>query len=344
MATANYAPAARVKLRLRTGGSSASVSKSLSTREVGGMHIDIGRMRLPVRHRYRSPVFIEFYPAGHGGPDAYAALWLLELTDGEDADFDLPIFRCSNGLRLSRNYMTQDNYREMPDMDMEEVGRVRFRGRFSAGTDSDHVRFVSDNDSRETIEAWEACYAEGVRQHEVHAEVPPLVQRLHDESLTHGRDVLAQAGERDKKWLAKDDTDWSGAFDRDSRELMASKPGEGEGEDGEEDEDDGEGDDDQDEEPDLGVQDGQEDSGPRRRSVDTQQTGATESSSIKNPYKAYKGYRTRSRDLHRRHRGLMQWRPMRNAQFAKDEAKFALRKVRKLGALDGRQPDVETEV
>lgn len=40
----------------------------------------------------------------------------------------------------------------------------------------------------------------------------------------------------------------------------------------------------------------------------------------------------------------MQWRPMRNVQFAKNEAKFALRKVKKLGSLDGRQPDVETEV
>lgn len=40
----------------------------------------------------------------------------------------------------------------------------------------------------------------------------------------------------------------------------------------------------------------------------------------------------------------VQWRPMRNAQFAKDEAKYALRKVRTLGSLDGRKPDVETEV
>ena len=35
---------------------------------------------------------------------------------------------------------------------------------------------------------------------------------------------------------------------------------------------------------------------------------------------------------------------MRNIQFAKDEAKFAARRVSKMGALDGRQPDVETEV
>ena len=47
--------------------------------------------------------------------------------------------------------------------------------------------------------------------------------------------------------------------------------------------------------------------------------------------------------MHRKHRGLMQWRPMRNVQFAKDEAKFAMRKIKNMGALDGRKPDVETE-
>lgn len=40
----------------------------------------------------------------------------------------------------------------------------------------------------------------------------------------------------------------------------------------------------------------------------------------------------------------MQWRPMRNIQFAKDEAKYAVRRVKNMTALDGRKPDVETEI
>ncbi|PHH88585.1 hypothetical protein CDD83_7340 [Cordyceps sp. RAO-2017] len=364
--TTGYAPAKHVKLRLRTGGSSANVKKHLSVRQETGMRIEItgedgkDAMRLPVRHRYRSPIFIEFCPAGHRKPDAYAALWLLELTDGEEKDFDIPIFKCDNSVRLSQNYITQENYREIPDLDIEEVGRVGFRGRFSAGTDMDHIKFVSDNDSRETIEAWETCYAEGVRQQEVHAELPPTVQKLHDESLTQGRDVLAQADEKEKaKWLAKDGTDWSGAFGKDPRELMASgtetSRSEGSHESDEyddfaEDDDGGGGGDG--EGADLGVKEAPAGSGETdevgRRSMDTQETGMTESSqggsSSKNPIKALKDYKSRSRDLHRKHRGLMQWRPMRNMQFAKDEAKFAIRKVKKLGSLDGRQPDVETEV
>jgi hypothetical protein len=52
------------------------------------------------------------------------------------------------------------------------------------------------------------------------------------------------------------------------------------------------------------------------------------------------------RSEQRQQRGMMQWRPARNAAFAKDEAKFALRKIKKkigAGDLTGREPDVETE-
>ena len=51
------------------------------------------------------------------------------------------------------------------------------------------------------------------------------------------------------------------------------------------------------------------------------------------------------RSEQRQQRGLMQWKPVRNAAFARDEAKFALRKVRRRfsGDLVGREPDVETE-
>lgn len=350
----NYS--AHARLRLRTGGSSASIKRTLMTKgEDGSVSFNISgeehshQIRLPVRHRYRSPIFFELHPAGKRNPDAFAALWLLELVDGEEKEFDIPLFRCSNSVRLSQNYITQENFQSIPDIDIEEIGRVRFRGRFSPGTDSDHIRFVSDNDSRETIEVWEACFAEGVRQEEVQTEVPPLVQKLHDESLTHGRDVLAQADEKDKtRWLAKDGTDWSGAFGQDPSQLVARKDtgrNSEENDQFEEEEDVTDSDD-----PDLGMQDAENQSRPSQdtdgHSMATDATDGTGSSkkSGSGPVSKYKDYRERSRDLHRKHRGLMQWRPLRNAQFAKNEAKFAMRKVKTLGALDGRQPDVETEI
>ncbi|KAL2160081.1 hypothetical protein VTH06DRAFT_1736 [Thermothelomyces fergusii] len=411
---AGYRPSERTKIRMRTGGSSATVKAHACRRsdDGDGLTWDISgdaRVRLPVRFRYRSPVFFEFHPSSggssskwRGGADAFASVWLQDVPDGEEHGFDLPIWRCDNPTRLSQNYITPANVGSVPDLRVEEVGRLRFRGRFKPGTDLDHLRFVSDNDSRETIESWEACFAEGVRTEHVRPKVPPTVQRLHEESLTHGRDVLAMAPEEEKeKWLAKDGTDWTGAFGQDPAALLKKKQmdgeagsvdergepiggqadgtGHGEGAEGSSsDEEDEDEEDDDEDEVDLGVHDATHDGakqrhhsvggasdegaegnytwrkdseegggGSSRKSMDgdaAAQPGSGNVSSSKNPIKQYKDYRSRSRDLHRKHRGLMQWKPMRNIQFAKDEAVFATRRLMKVGSLTGRKPDVETEI
>jgi len=55
--------------------------------------------------------------------------------------------------------------------------------------------------------------------------------------------------------------------------------------------------------------------------------------------------RQAKRTEERKQRGLMQWKPARNARFAKDQGKLGLSKLKKklTGGLDGRQPGVETE-
>lgn len=390
ISTVNYAPGERTKLKLRTGGSSVSVKSEFCHRSEDGtgLHWDISgegkseKPRLPVRFRYRSPVFFEFHPSGkRRKTDTFAAIWLQDLPDSEVKDFDIPIWQCNNGLRLSQNYITESNYKTVPDMKIKEIGRLRFTGRFKPGTDRDHLKFVSDNESRETIESWEACFAEGVRGEHVAVEIPPLVQKLHEESLTQGKDVLRTVVEEEdkKKWMARDGTDWTGAFGEDPAELLRrrrERMEEDSGSSGATDEPDG-----YDTEPteaemddiDLGVADATTERGEsstqerssgdsgdnytwqresdegRRLSTDSAATGqdtlkSNASTSSKNPIKKYRDYRERKRDLHRQHRGLMQWKPMRNAQFAKDEALFAARRVTKMGSLNGRKPDVETEV
>lgn len=345
----------KTKLKLRTGGSSATVkSDKCSKAEDGSISWDItqsnitknddgttstqiaSRVRLPVRFRYRSPIFFEFVASGKRRADTFASLWLQDLVDLEEKDFDIPIFRCNNGLRLSQNYITEANYREVPDLRIEEIGRLRFRGRFKPGTDRDHLKFVSDNDSRETIETWEACFAEGVRGEHVQAEVPPNIQKLHDASLTQGRDVLARASEEDKRrWLARDGTDWSGAFGQDPAQMIGENGQAGEDYDDFHNQEDDDDDDDDDSTSgssgvDLGIADastagsavddgshsvrsptGSMDSGighggsQLSPTQSTRSQGSTKSS--KNPIKKYKEYKERSRDLHRQQRGLMQW-------------------------------------
>ncbi|TVY54197.1 Meiotically up-regulated gene 190 protein [Lachnellula cervina] len=350
---------ANSKLKMRTGGSSSKISRvqCKKTEEGDGVFWDIAKndgkhsVRLPVRYRYRSPIIFEFHTANKRHADAYAVIWLHHFVDNEEQDVSIPIWKTDKGMRLTQNYITEENFKNIPDLKVEEIGRLQFRGRFKAGTDEDHSRFVTDDDSRETQETWEACHSEGVRDRYVTKELPPAVQQLHDQSLTQGRDVLSQADESEKqKWLSQDGTDWSGAFGKDPAQYVdqrgVRKQEQAEvTEDVIDDEDESlESDSD---ESDLGLNDA---SNNDEFGEDEQTNGESEeavrkvgTSQARNPISQVKQYNEDKKGLHRKQRGLMQWKPMRNLAFAKDEAKFAVRRTLKKGSLQGRQPDVETE-
>ena len=346
------------KIKLRTGGSSGKLSRSHCKKlaEGDGIYWDITKtngkssVRLPVKYRYRSPVALEFHTAGKRKADAYAVIWMQHLTDNEVTNINIPIWRTKNGARLTQNYVTEENIKSIDGYeDVTEVGRVHFRGRFKPGLDEDHEPFISDNDSRETYETWEACKAEGVRSRVVVAEVPEKLQQLHEESLLEGRDTLKQASLREKKqWMAKDGTDWSGAFGQDPANFVAgdksTKGSDGagnaaglEGHNDENDVDDGSSSSDSD----LGIHEG-------RASNSQGMNGGTNGSAdgLTPSSTGIESEKERKRNLHRNHRGIMEWKPMRNAAFAKNEAVFALRRVKNkmTGGLTGRDPDVETEM
>lgn len=362
-------------IKMRTGGSVGKISATQchSLEEGDGYFWDLEKqdgknsVQLPVKYRYRSPVIFEFHLPGKRKADAYAIVWLQHLIDNEDTPINLPIWRTKRAARLTQNYITEANFeaKSTPGLeDLTEVGRLQFVGRFKAGMDESHEHFVADNNSRETYETWEACLAEGVRQHHVDKETPDMTQQLHDQSLTEGRDILKSADEKEKKrWLSNKGTDWSGAFGHDPKAYMDAEgrkrrePGTEEPKrdpvkpddavDGDAYEDDSVPSDDEGSESDLGIQDANNTdpadmkkptasaSEPSKTSIDRQGTEMNGSEVNKQ----------NKRTEERKHRGLMQWKPARNAKFAKDEAKIGLRKLKgKLtGGLDGRTPDVETE-
>ena len=305
----------------------------------------------------------EFHVAGKRGASAYAQIWLQHLADNEEIPIDIPIWTTKNGNRLTQNYITERNCKDIPNLDdLQEIGRLQFRARFKAGMDESHREFVVDNDTRETFETWEACLAEGVRERVVEPDVPERVQTLHEKSLTEGRDVLQQASPEEKKrWLSKSGTDWSGAFGEDpklytdSRGRRIAEPGKdkpphdplnpSEDEDNEDDDDD---DDNDDSSSDFGLKDPSSDTG--KPSTDTTRTASTSYtnstvSSTTDGSDDREHNKANKRTERRKQRGLMQWRPARNAAFAKDEAKFGFKKLQKkfTGGLSGRQPQVETE-
>ncbi len=330
-------------------------------------------VRLPVKFRYRSPVVFEFHTAGKRSAAAYAIIWLHHLVDNEETDISIPIWTTKYGARLTQNYVTEENLRAKEVVgleDIEEIGRLHFRCRFKAGTDEDHEQFVVDNDTRETFETWEACLAEGVREQKVTKEMPPKVQELHEQSLAEGRDVLKQADpEERKKWLAKDGQDWSGAFGHDPKAYMDSS-GHKRAEPGVDrpvkdpilpsDNDDNLNDDsinnnDSDNDSDssdsdsdsLGIQDG---TTTTTSSADRKMNGSAPSDAVTDGARtddqaAAKRQVANKKKEKRTQRGLMQWKPVRNVAFAKDEAKFAMKRMKNkmTGGLGGREPDVETE-
>jgi hypothetical protein len=86
------------------------------------------------------------------------------------------------------------------------------------------------------------------------------------------------------------------------------------------------------------------DHNPRRQSESTARTTTTDETD--ESYGSSKDLKQREkRAAEREHRGLMQWKPARNARFAKDEVKIGFNKLKKkvTGDMEGRQPGIETE-
>ncbi|ORY11628.1 hypothetical protein BCR34DRAFT_624727 [Clohesyomyces aquaticus] len=342
------------KLKLRTGGSTGKIGRNECQKldEGDGHYWDLSAkdgkndVRLPVKYRYRSPIVFEFHTAGKRKPDAYATIWLQHFIDNEDQDINIPIWQTASPARITQNYITEDNCHKEPGLDdLNEVGRLQFRARFKAGTDETHRAFIVDNESRETFETWECCFTEGVRHRKVEKELPERIQQLHEQSLTEGRDILKQADESEKqKWLSKEGEDWSGAFGHDPKAYMDTK-GKKRREPGVEeplhdpfhpsDDEDNDDDDDEDESSseDLGIQDA-----TNTNDGSSDRMSSSGSPSSKDTKKLNK------RTEERKQRGLMQWKPARNAKFAKDQSKIGLAKLKKklTGGMEGRQPGVET--
>ena len=380
------------KLKLRTGGSTAKIPRNQchKNEQGDGVYWDVStqsnsHVRLPVKHRYRSPVIFEFHVTGKRGAVAYASIWLQNLVDNDESPFDIPIWKTKNGSRLTQNYINEENFKTFTDTgleDLEEVGRLQFRGRFKAGMDESHRNFVVDNDTRETYETFEACLTEGVRGRVVEAEVPDGIQELHEASLTEGRDILQQqASEREKKkWLTKSGENWSGAFGHDPRAYTnknwdkIAEPGRDQpphdpfNPSSDDDDDDNVAD--TSSSSDLGITDANNapeggfdrqrksssaaegrPSGDTARTADTSYTTMTEDSANSNSVQPVSRKdssfekKAGKRAEERKHRGLSQWMPARNVRFARDEAKIGVAKIKKrfTGGLGGREPGVETE-
>lgn len=371
------------KIRLRTGGSVAKLSARVGTATDANLkwstHIGDAHLRLPVKHRYMSPLVIEFPTSGGSAltlptksnkakTKAYGVLWLDNLVDHEPKLVKLPIYITDNPACFTQNYIATnltDGYSgKLPDvpndLKLTQIGWAQFRIVFIPGMCREHARFTTTNDERELFEVWEAGYSEGIRGgngEEGRVHEGETVKRLHEKSVVEMREDIARTeavggvsslSEEEKKRLTdKYGVDWAGIVERAEKEFGI----------------------------DGGVSNGgaRRDSGYSHGTADTGsydfltqsdssdsesedendlvEPMATNSSndpsskghSSRNPITALKKYRSNQREMHRRHQGLMQWKPMRGLAFAKDEVGVGVRKIKGKMKLKGREPDIETE-
>jgi hypothetical protein len=98
------------------------------------------------------PVVFEFHTASKRAGSNLAH----HLEDNKEENINIPIWKTDNEMRLTQIYITQKDFNSIPNIRIEEVGRLQFRCRFKVGTDQDHAKFVIDDESREMQETWEA--------------------------------------------------------------------------------------------------------------------------------------------------------------------------------------------
>jgi hypothetical protein len=75
--------------------------------------------------------------------------------------------------------------RDILDIKLKEVGRLRLNGHSKAVTNEDHSLFVTEKDWRDTQETWETCHSDGICDTSVTKELRQAVQELNDLFLTH---------------------------------------------------------------------------------------------------------------------------------------------------------------
>ena len=158
------------KLTLRTAGSQRSIKGGEKSEAGCTWKLDEKQSLLPVHYRYMSPLVLEFAGITDAVPGPlgktlsktkkhFAILWLYKLNDNEEQTFTLPIYKTDNPDRLTQNVVSE------PDdtMALEQVGEVKFKGRFSAGLDESHEEFLSkgNHDHWSAYQSWVAAKKSG---------------------------------------------------------------------------------------------------------------------------------------------------------------------------------------
>jgi hypothetical protein len=133
------------------------------------------RILVPVRHRYQSPVRLEFFGKSSRKPVAYAIYWLCDLIDNTETTLSLPVYQTPMLKQMTQNYISNSGGN---DVESRKIGNIKLTVRFKMGMDDSHYQWVKTNDEHETYESWQCSLAEGYRTRIVKRETSDTVKGL----------------------------------------------------------------------------------------------------------------------------------------------------------------------
>lgn len=337
---------ADVKVKRRRAVSSAEKEMSWD--------VSKDRILVPVHARYASAVIFSFQKRLQVHPGAWAVCWLRDLADNETTTLELPVYETSHPLALTQCYVPDvATHKSHPP---KQVGTITLQARFKTGMDDMHRNLDRSNLQREAFDVWEASVGEGYRSRIVRRELPDWLRNV--EMNEAGSESISDSESKPHE-SSPNLTPSNGDSSLSSRHTP-SLPTEMEPHD----------------DPEMREQfqqslitaiksypDGSVISSPESgRSASRSSSmldhddedsvpGLPEdlsSSDLEDEREQRRVRKLRRRmersDQIRRHRGMQKFRLARNFRFLRDEVGVGLRLLHNKVALNGRAPDVETEI
>ncbi|RDX44545.1 hypothetical protein OH76DRAFT_1408962 [Lentinus brumalis] len=333
-----------VRLKITTGEAEEKVSrKTAEQRDDKIVWAPDSPTKLPVRQRYAAALLISFRDASgfkSSGRRALGVLWLRDLIDRAEGPVEVSLWRAKDGdySRLKLNYVPPDGDLSYWDSDKEKVeriGSVFLDLVFWPGFAKEHYEMLNGQGARKRG-SWDeydrqkkAGFRDSIGELAVKVPHDHKAQESHetqerdgaqpspektDKTMTNGP-VNTQEGDNED---ASEDAEGHGTntiVSADSVEVESSAQSTRSGSEG----------------------------GGEQEQESGNETDGSEKKHGGIIGKA-KEWRKHQKELHRDHRGIMQAKPMRTAEWIKDSVEDSAHAVKDRFKMKARHPDVETEV
>ncbi|PSR75771.1 hypothetical protein PHLCEN_2v8888 [Hermanssonia centrifuga] len=337
----------QVRLKTTKSGADEKVSREVCHKREDGTVVWASEEEnikgLPVRVRYSSALLLSFKDTSstvglrRTGKKALAVLWLRDIVDNDEQTIEIPLWHVRDGdySRLKMNYSPPDGDLSAWDQDKEKmvrVGSVWIHLAFVPGLGDLHHDMMDGGGSKRK-EAWEAYTRE--REGGLRDSIGETGQVDQDSDGGDGNSrpchVKARGSDPDKAGDPPSNTsdhnqedDWEApAHEKPSMNTMVSSEavenepigrhssstlgGVGSGEDA---------------------------------TDDTQHEGEGHRGVIQK----LKDWKHHEQELHREHRGVMQMKPARTAEWVKDNVEEGVHSIKDRFSMKTQKPGVETEV